>query len=359
MKCQPLSVLAGLFLLLASRTLRSQESSDAVAPVRHEVAIESAGEGMQRVRWVEPLDWEREPERLRPLLVSLHSWSSDCDQIRPQLEQLAAERGWILIAPDFQGPNVRPTACGSEVAQRDILLAVRWACERFPIDRRRIYLTGVSGGGHMTMLMVGRYPKIWAGASAWVGISDLAQWHQEHVGKSRYAENLEAVCRGPYGASAAVDRDYQTRSPMAYLHHAAHVPLDIAAGIRDGHRGSVPIHHGIDAFHAVLRGQGIEPGDEPWVPRAVIDRLSASPDDLPEVLGRDDVWERDWFLRAESQETRLTIFEGGHEGIDAGAIEFLETRQLTNPIPLEWLDEPGSEPDFRWWTDRRAWEEGR
>ena len=39
----------------------------------------------------------------------------------------AAEQGWIYIFPDFQGPNKRPEACGSELAQQNILEAVEWA----------------------------------------------------------------------------------------------------------------------------------------------------------------------------------------------------------------------------------------
>ena len=105
-----------------------------------------------------------------PLLVSLHSWSSDVEQRNLLLEDEANRLGWIYLFPHFRGPNIQKDACGSEKAQQDILDAVDWASKEYPVDRNRIYLTGVSGGGHMTMLMVGRYPDRWAAASAWVGI---------------------------------------------------------------------------------------------------------------------------------------------------------------------------------------------
>lgn len=92
-----------------------------------------------------------------PLLVSLHSWSGDLEQRNEPLETLANARGWICLLPNFRGRNDHPEACGSEIAQQDILDAVEWVKANYPVDRRRIYLTGSSGGGHMTMMMVGRH----------------------------------------------------------------------------------------------------------------------------------------------------------------------------------------------------------
>jgi acetyl esterase/lipase len=39
---------------------------------------------------------------------------------------------------------------------QDILDAVAWARDSYPVDPQRVYLTGASGGGHMTLLMVRR-----------------------------------------------------------------------------------------------------------------------------------------------------------------------------------------------------------
>ena len=168
-----------------------------------------------------------------PLLVILHSWSAGVEQTRPKLQALALRRGWICLFPHFRGANKHPDACGSKKAQQDILDAVAWVQKRYPVDARRIYLTGVSGGGHMTMLMAGRHPEIWAAASAWVGISDLRSWHQKHE-KTRYGRMLRACCGGAPGKNAVVDKEYRERSPLTYLHRAIKVPLDIAAGVHDG-----------------------------------------------------------------------------------------------------------------------------
>ena len=62
--------------------------------------------------------------------------------------------------------------CGTAVIT-DAEVAVEWAKAKFPVDSRRIYLTGTSGGGHMTLLMAAKYPEIWAAASAWAPASPI------------------------------------------------------------------------------------------------------------------------------------------------------------------------------------------
>jgi dienelactone hydrolase len=105
-------------------------------------------------------------------------------------------QGWAFVHPDFRGPNWTPQALGSDRAVQDVVEAVEWAKKQTAVDETRIYLIGVSGGGHMAMLMAGRHPEIWAGVSAWCGIGDVARWHAEHTknGKSdKYAENIVAA----------------------------------------------------------------------------------------------------------------------------------------------------------------------
>ena len=48
----------------------------------------------------------------------------------------------------------------------------------------------------MTMLMAARYPQTWAAASAWVGISDLHAWYDEHRN-----ENYGAMMRACFGGT--------------------------------------------------------------------------------------------------------------------------------------------------------------
>lgn len=257
----------------------------------------------------------------RPLLVKLHSWSGDVEQRNVEQEAEAERRGWLLLSPNFRGRNDRPEACGSQLAQQDILDAVAWVQARYRVDRRRIYLTGSSGGGHMTLLMAGRHPQVWAAASAWVGISDLAAWHEMHA-KDRYGQNMRNACGGTPGTSAKVDDEYRQRSPLTHLAGAVNVPLDIAAGIHDGHRGSVPIRHSLNAFNVVAAAQKLT-----GVSDAEIAELSVTGGRLsrpqPTDYVIDPAYERVIYLRRQAGKCRVTIFEGGHEGLAEAAVEFL------------------------------------
>ena len=288
---------------------------------RTKVSIVSSDDGTQQPSYVILPDNFDPAATAVPLLVSLHSWSGDLEQRNEPLEKLAEQRGWIYLFPNFRGRNDNPAACGSELAQQDVLDAVQWAKNRYPVDESRIYLTGSSGGGHMTMLMVGRHPGLWAAASAWVGISDLADWHKKHAG-SRYGDMMEAACGGVPGSSDEVDRQYRQRSPLTHLHHSVGVPLDIAAGVHDGYTGSVPIRHSLAAFNVIattVQGQQISQRE--------IEQISKRAGRLEKPLPSDRVVDgslgREIHLRRTAGKSRITIFEGGHEGIASAAIAWL------------------------------------
>jgi poly(3-hydroxybutyrate) depolymerase len=255
----------------------------------------------------------------RPLLVVLHNWSADLDRFDgSEWVPVAAERSWHMIFPDFRGANNRPEACGSMLARQDVLDAVDYMITHYDVDTSRIYLAGVSGGGHMAMVMATHAPDRWAAVSAWAGISDLAAWHAETKAANRkYWRDIEAVVGGAPGDSPEVDAELRLRSPVHHLANAKDLPVEIAAGIHDGYTGSVPIHHSIDAFNAIARAL-----DETPVGAATIQRLSqkdyAEP---PEFV--DDSYGRGIHLRQTAGASRVTIFEGGHEGIPAAAAAWM------------------------------------
>jgi dipeptidyl aminopeptidase/acylaminoacyl peptidase len=292
------------------------------AAERTKVQVTSSIDGEKQTCYVilpDAYDPQGEPA---PLLVSLHTWSGNVEQRNLPLEAEANKRGWIMLYPNFRGRNDHPEACGSPLAQQDILDAVAWAQKEYRVDPRRIYLTGVSGGGHMTMLMVGRHPEVWAAASAWVGISDLAAWHARHE-DDRYGAMLRKCCQGRPGDSPQVDQQYKARSPLTHLHRAAGVPLDIAAGVHDGHQGSVPVRHSLDAFNAIAKAAGDETISEDEIAqisrpdgRLKTPRPSDRVDDA--ALGRAI------YLRRAAGKSRVTIFEGGHEGIAKAAAAWLD-----------------------------------
>lgn len=258
-------------------------------------------------------------EGAQPMLVFLHPWSAHFDGFDISAWRIEARsRGWHFLAPDFRGPNRRPEACGSRLARQDILDAVAHVLQKHPIDERRIYLAGTSGGGHMAMVMAAHAPEQWAAVSEWCGISGLAAWHQETKAAGRkYCKDIEAVVGGAPGSSAAVDRELRYRSPVFHLAAARGLPIDFNAGIHDGHTGSVPVHHTLDAFNAVARARGDAP-----VSKKEIARLSAR-QGLDTTAEPDPVYGRVIHFRRTSGDARVTIFEGGHEGIAEAACAWL------------------------------------
>lgn len=286
------------------------------------VDVKSSLDGeIQKVIFWKPEEPEADKPVARPLLVFLHSWSGGFEQGLPWIEQ-ARKRGWILVAPDFRGPNNRPEACASDLAAQDILDAVNHARHNARIDDLRIYLVGGSGGGHMALVMAGRAPQLWAGVSAWVPISDLAAWHEESLTrKNNYAKMLEASCGGAPGPLTM--QEYRKRSPLFHLAAAKHVPLDINAGIHDGHTGSVPVSHTLHAFNALATAAKLP---EKIIPDAQIDFMVREQKIPAEIAGeREDDPERQKavLFRRTAGSTRVTIFEGGHDSESDAAVAWL------------------------------------
>ena len=261
----------------------------------------------------------------KPLLVALHTWSGTyLQKDSVPYANWCIQKDWVLIHPNFRGANKKPEACGSALVVQDILDAVNYARQHANIDTSRIYLVGVSGGGYASLLMAAKAPQLWAAVSAWVPISDLKEWYFQSVAlKTRYADHIVAACGGTPDANKAVRAEYFNRSPIHFLQNARTVPLDINAGIHDGHTGSVPISQTLRAFNVLAAEQ---------------DRLSeqeissfVEKEKVPQSLSGDyfDAFygDRKVLFRRQSGLARVTIFEGGHEIIFNAALHWLEKQQ--------------------------------
>ncbi|GAB4157907.1 MAG: hypothetical protein Tsb009_35080 [Planctomycetaceae bacterium] len=259
-----------------------------------------------------------------PLLVFLHSWSGDYRQNNSKWFLAARKQGWMFLHPNFRGRNDHPEACGSKKARQDILDAMDWVFENYKVNSSRVYLAGTSGGGHMTMLMAAYFPNRFSAASAWVGISDLAEWYRFHTrtGKpGRYARMIIASLNGPPGKSEKIDKDYRSRSPIFHLHRVGKLPLDLNAGVRDGKTGSVPIMHTLNAFNVIARA-----GKHRTISQQEIDQLWKTgklTKPRPEDIANDKSYGRKILLRRHAGPARVTIFDGGHEGLVNPSITWL------------------------------------
>lgn len=267
---------------------------------------------------------ERAASESTPLLVFLHSWSGDYRQDNAAWQQEAVKRGWCYLHPNFRGVNRQPEACGSRLARQDVIDAIDALNKQLKVDSRRVYLAGTSGGGHMAMLMASYFPERFAAVSAWVGIADLVDWHDFHVkeGKpDRYAIMTRDSLGGPPGTSAAVDAQYRERSPLYHLSRSGHLPIELAAGVKDGKTGSVPIRHSLRAFNVLAAARNAAS-----IPEADIETLwnegrLAKPQ--PGDESDDESLGRAVLLRRHAGSARVTIFDGGHEGLARPACEWL------------------------------------
>ena len=134
---------------------------------------------------------------------------------------------------------------------------------------------------------------------------------------------MRKSCGGAPGDSAIVDAQYRQRSPLPFLKNSKQVPLDIAAGIQDGHTGSVPISHSLLAFNEIATATG-----DRLITANEMKQLSTPQgrleNPLPLDQEQDAAWGREIYLRRYAGQSRVTIFEGGHEGITAAAIDWLQ-----------------------------------
>lgn len=275
-----------------------------------------------------------------PLLVAFHTWSGDYRQDEAPYAEWCIARGWAFVHPDLRGPANRPEAAGSDLACADLGGVLELAKAKRAIDPARIYAIGVSGGGMMTLLAAARMPEVWAAASAWVPVTDLAAWHTDSLArKNKYAREIERVCGGVPGASSEVDAAYASRSVIARLSRARPpFPLDINTGIHDGHTGSVPVSHAILAFNAVAAE-----GDR--VPEPAIDAMVRGrkvPTDLGAAAADPLYASKPVLLRRTSGSTRLTVFDGGHDIVHEAGLTWLEAQR--RGMPAAWGVKPHVPP---------------
>ncbi|MCC6489842.1 MAG: prolyl oligopeptidase family serine peptidase [Candidatus Hydrogenedentes bacterium] len=259
------------------------------------------------------------PDEPRPLLVYLHPWRHGYDFDSTPWQQEARKRNWHFLAPHFRGPNKRPQACASKLARQDVLDAVNHICLTHAVDERRIYVCGVSGGGHMALIMAAEAPERWAAVSAWCPITDLAEFHRECIAlHAKTYRHVEKVAGGPPGSSPRVDAEIAYRSPVHHLAKAQNLPVDINHGIDDGQPKGVGIQHSVWAFNALADALDVAPLPSDVLENLVKGRVAVT------ASQSDPAYERPIFYRQTAGPSRITIFDGGHEDLPASACAWLE-----------------------------------
>jgi hypothetical protein len=182
----------------------------------------------------------------------------------------------------------------------------------------------------MALMMASRASQLWAGVSAWVPVTDLLAWHRDNtVSKRKYDKMLEQVCGGPPGPQN--EADYRKRSPVFHLAAAKGLPLDINAGIHDGHTGSVPVSHSLWAFNVVAAANGCDNKRVTDEQIAFMVRERKPPPSLASEREDDPERQKAVLFRRVAGAARITIFQGGHDIELIAALNWLSRQRRGAP----------------------------
>ena len=117
--------------------------------------------------------------------------------------------------------------------------------------------------------------------------------------------------------------EYKKRSAYHYFKKALNVKIQIHAGIHDGHTGSVPVSHSIDAFNMLAKGADKIPEKD----RSFILKNRKLPNGY-KVLDKDETYgKKQPLLKRKSNNIEFILFEGGHESIATGGLKWLSKQK--------------------------------
>jgi poly(hydroxyalkanoate) depolymerase family esterase len=116
-----------------------------------------------------------------PLVVALHGCSQTADEYDygAGWSSLSDRLGFVVVYPQQQPAN-NPQNCFSWFLPSDIARGhgealsihqmVEHALASFGLDRRRVFVTGLSAGGAMASVMLATYPEVFAGGAIIAGL---------------------------------------------------------------------------------------------------------------------------------------------------------------------------------------------
>ncbi len=190
------------------------------------------------------LFYKSESKEKRPLLVGLHTWSHGRDNQIGNMLPVAEKYDFNLLLPEFRGSNLPSNpictqACGSELARQDIKDAIDYIIANEEIDEKNIFLLGLSGGGHMSLMMAGMIPEYFKAIGAYVPITDLEKWAEQNA---EYGAHVKACCSGSV-------EEMRKRSPITYVDTIAKANLKIFHGKYDP---CVPFTHSVNLYNAII-----------------------------------------------------------------------------------------------------------
>lgn len=140
----------------------------------------------------------------------------------------AAERGYLVACPGYGGESWMNMK--AETLVMEVLEFLKF---KFPYDRRRIYVMGVSAGASAALTFTLRHKESVAAVAELMGAADLVRLYRE----GRFAESL---ARAYGGSPEEKPHTYRLRSPMEHTFELERVPMLIIHGDSDS---IIPVWH--------------------------------------------------------------------------------------------------------------------
>ena len=258
----------------------------------------------------------------QPLIVSLHTWSNDYTQ-HDSINELSLEKDYNYIHPNFRGVNNTKDACCSELVISDIDASIDFAIKNANVDTTKIYVIGVSGGGYATLAMFMKSKHKIKKFSSWVPLVDLIQWYDEtKILKLKYTNEILACTKSKDDILNEVIARQKSpifwKTPVDKLNYST---LEISTGIYDGMIGNgvIPITHSINFYNKLLTDINVTDSTKYVSDAEKLELLEFRKplDDYGQISGRDVM------LLKETNNIKLTLFEGGHEILTKYAFEEL------------------------------------
>lgn len=169
-------LLAAVSLATAPRPMTAQEESS-VGQLEH---VRHAYDGVERsYRLLLP---EAAPEDGRALVVMLHGCTQDGDDFATgtRMDRHALRRGFLVLYPN-QPVRLHPQRCwrwyeeanqrreGGEAAQ--LVAMIRDVMAERSVDPDRVYLSGISAGGAMALVLAATHPEMFAAVASHSGVA--------------------------------------------------------------------------------------------------------------------------------------------------------------------------------------------
>jgi pimeloyl-ACP methyl ester carboxylesterase len=175
-----------------------------------------------------------------PLIVTPHGANWTQEQNRCLWTGLADQFNVIILYPRHQGKVNPRLSLGSPKQLANLQAAIAEVERRYPVDKSRVYASGISQGAIESLLLAGRNPKQFAGVLAMNPIADYLAFYDD-VSPAAAEQTPDAGLRKLRTATWAAFRklmevdfgglpdaaraEYFSRSPVIFAPNLATVPV--------------------------------------------------------------------------------------------------------------------------------------